>query len=248
MRRPRRRRRTATQCPGDEVGHLTPDAYRVGMLIALSKSPSGDPLTEAQRAEVELFMARVLDRADTDDDRATLRSIFEAIATGHHAGSLACPRHRRRGGARRLRRRTAEDGIPADRGRAPGAVPRGRFEPTSRRGSGAITSLFPGKTPDSLGESGLRKLTERPVIRPWSPTENVFPCLPSGPPPLSNRRGSTAGLLWGGSSAPSCFLAGSSGMFATAMKMITAVVRPGNHRPRARTPAKRRTSVNRLGR
>ena len=81
MRRPRRRRRTATQCPGDEVGHLTPDAYRVGMLIALSKSPSGDPLTEAQRAEVELFMARVLDRADTDDDRATLRSIFETIAT-----------------------------------------------------------------------------------------------------------------------------------------------------------------------
>ena len=37
-------------------------------------------------------------------------------------------------------------------------------------------------------------------------------------------------------------------MFATAMKMITAVVRPGNHRPRARTPAKRRMSVNRLGR
>ena len=74
MKRPRRRRRTATQCPGDEVGCLTPDAYRVGMLITLSKSPSGDPLTETQRAEVELFMARVLAQADDDDDRAAIRA------------------------------------------------------------------------------------------------------------------------------------------------------------------------------
>ena len=81
MRRPKPRRRTATRCPGDEVEYLTPDAYRVGMLIALSKSPNGDPLTEAQRAEVEFFMGRLLDRADTDDDRAGLRSVFEAIAT-----------------------------------------------------------------------------------------------------------------------------------------------------------------------
>ncbi len=197
MRRPRRRRRTATQCPGDEVGHLTPDAYRVGMLIALSKSPSGDPLTEAQRAEVELFMARVLDRADTDDDRATLRSIFEAIATATMPAAwhaLGTGDEAALDGYDVERLKTE---FPADRGRVPGAVPRGRFEPTSRRGSGAITSRFPGKTPDSLGESGLRKLTERPVIRPWSPTENVFPSLPSGPPPLSNRGGSTAGLLWG---------------------------------------------------
>ena len=56
--RPRRRRRTATECPGDEVCSLTPDAYRVAMLIALSKGPR-NPLTEAQRAEVEQFMARL---------------------------------------------------------------------------------------------------------------------------------------------------------------------------------------------
>ena len=64
--RPRRRRRTATECPGDEVCSLTPDAYRVAMLIALSKGPR-NPLTEAQRAEVELFMARLLAKAAAED-------------------------------------------------------------------------------------------------------------------------------------------------------------------------------------
>ena len=83
--RPRRRRRTATECPGDEVCSLTPDAYRVAMLIALSKGPR-NPLTEAQRAEVELFMARLLAKAAAEEDadadaRDAICSIFEAIAT-----------------------------------------------------------------------------------------------------------------------------------------------------------------------
>ena len=83
--RPRRRRRTATECPGDEVCSLTPDAYRVAMLIALSKGPR-NPLTEAQRAEVELFMARLLAKAAAEEDadadaRDAIYSIFEAICS-----------------------------------------------------------------------------------------------------------------------------------------------------------------------
>ena len=38
----------------------------------------------------------------------------------------------------------------------------------SRQRSGAITSRFHRNGPDSLGESGFWRLTERPLIRPWS--------------------------------------------------------------------------------
>ena len=129
------------------------------MLIALSKSPSGDPLTEAQRAEVELFMARVLDRADTDDDRATLRSIFEAIATA----TMPAAWHALGTGDE-----AALDGYDVE-----------RLKTESLRIAGELPELFRGVVSSRLRGEGP-ELTERPVIRPWSPTETSFPAFRRG--------------------------------------------------------------------
>ena len=156
MRRPRRRRRTEPRCPGDEVSYLTPDAYRVGMLITLSKSPSGDPLTDAQRAEVELFIAR------------SMRPSERRARRGRGASSPASGRWppRRSGGTRPGRRRTRAGTEPERSRSVPGwgravqglrpagpvlACPRSRSKgslvrpaPTRPRSSPATQQTSPG--------------------------------------------------------------------------------------------------------